>query len=188
MVTRIFTKCLLRTKQFLSLQHSHLASMLYCCCWFSWVLLCWPQTIYWSLLRKPLPDLKQRKNSCSPNDCSFPFFFFRREQFWGNVFILFSEFFFVLFCFCHAPVITDLVDISWSKLWKLVMDREAWCAAVHGVTKSWTRLQLNWVITQRCLPWHRRILQPRKAPENSLSFFTVAIAPHTAHGDSQKPP
>ena len=36
--------------------------------------------------------------------------------------------------------ITDLMDVSLSGPREMVMDREAWCAAIHGVTKSWTRL------------------------------------------------
>ena len=36
--------------------------------------------------------------------------------------------------------LTDLMDMSLGKLWELVIDREAWSAAVHGATNSWTRL------------------------------------------------
>ena len=36
--------------------------------------------------------------------------------------------------------ITDLMDMSLGEVWELVMDREAWSAAIHGITKSWTQL------------------------------------------------
>ena len=49
---------------------------------------------------------------------------------------------------------TDSMNVSLSELWELVMDREAWRAVIHGVTKSWTRLrdwtELNWTVIVSC--------------------------------------
>ena len=80
--------------------------------------------------------------------------------------------------------ITDSMDMSLSRLWGFVMDREAWRAAIHGVTKSWTRLsdwtELNWMLRYLVLwvlEWHteRRMLRINNHNKNKNNSFYLHI-------------
>ena len=82
--------------------------------------------------------------------------------------------------------ITDSTDMSLSKLREMVKDREAWCAAAHGVTKSWTRLG-NWTATtilleeplnQQRLPYRRELLLQLKLKSQGKVYLRVRKGHH----------
>ena len=66
--------------------------------------------------------------------------------------------------------ITDSTDMNLSKLREIVEDREAWCAAVHGVTKSPTRLRLNNTTTNGCLGYRRCWVLSLSVEKNNVSL------------------
>ena len=85
--------------------------------------------------------------------------------------------------------ITDSMDMSLSKLREIVKHREAWCAAVHGLTKSWTRLS-GWTAAVKSTDWESLKLQSslwNSLLETVMLMTTYEISSVTDNRDSTQP-
>ena len=68
--------------------------------------------------------------------------------------------------------ITDSMDMSLSKLWELVMDRDSWGTTVHGVTKNQTQLSDLTELTEMICDYHMIVLSNTRTAVTSITFFS----------------